>query len=151
MNGNWLIQIRVDDFDVTYDGTLPPEGLSCASGYVQGIAAVNFINNYSSSSSQSFSSQSSSSSSLSSSSEIENLYKKYFVNCDRPDCSSEYYCVYEMIDEWICSADYFSTSMSSPSSLSSTSSFSSNSSSSESSNSTFNPVLCPPTIAIIFG
>jgi hypothetical protein len=149
LNGNWLVELTIDDSLIEYNGTLPPDGLSCAHGYVEGIAAVHLVNTDVSSTSQSYSSDSTSSSSESSSSELENLYKKYFVNCDRPECSSEYYCVYEMIDEWVCSDELFSSSSSTSHSSSST--HSSSSSTSESSNSTFNPVLCPPTIAIIFG
>jgi hypothetical protein len=138
-----------------YAVELPPTTLSCDRGWITGVAQANLIDTDASSSSNSSSDSSiSSNSSLSSdSSTLKNLYHTYFGSCDGPGCSSEYYCYYDVVEEWVCSDEISSaSSVSEPVSESSQSESSLSSLSSLSlSLSTNEPINCSPTVIIIFG
>jgi hypothetical protein len=145
--GNWIIVASADNnLSQHYNTILPPETLSCSRGWVEGVAVLDYVDlsTSSSNSSSSETSQSSNSSLSSDSSTLRNLYNQYFGNCDGPECTSEYYCYYEVVEEWVCESVSDSDFESSQSSASSASS--------ESQSNSDNVVTtCSSTIAIIFG
>ena len=153
LTGNWNVHLTTK-YSYIYTVELPPSTLSCERGWITGVAQANLVDTEqsSSSSSSSDSSMSSTSDSSSDSSTLRNLYREYFSNCDGPECTSEYYCYYDVIEEWRCSSEYhsYSYAIESESSDSTSSSSSSKSSSSSSSNSSETPT-CSPTVIIIFG
>jgi hypothetical protein len=149
-NGNWIIVLSTPTTYV-YRTELPPESLTCNRGWIEGVAVLELDDTTSSSSSSSDSSLSSTSSDSSSSSMLKNLYRSYFINCDGPACTSEFYCYYDVIEEWVCSSVSSEVSDSSFLSSQSSSSDSSESSGSSQSDSSQSEPTCSPTVTVIFG
>jgi hypothetical protein len=103
--GNWEVMLSTGS-NYYYSTTLPPETLSCARGWITGVASLDLHDSEESSSSSSKSdlSETSGSSQSSNSSTLKNLYKSFFVNCEGPACTSEYYCYYDVDEEWVCTS-----------------------------------------------
>ncbi len=143
ISGEW--EVKAESPEALYLNTLLPTVLNCDKGWISGVAPLHFMpSRFSSSSSSSIQDISvtslSSSSNSSSSSSIGEKYKEFFSGCENPYCSSEYYCIHDYIDQWLCndsvtSDSSFSLTSQSSSSSESISSLSSSSSSSDSSDS----------------
>lgn len=159
--GNWIVKLTTNSYYV-YETTVPYDNISCDKGYIEGLVVLNFNDPDESSSSSSLSLTSQSSLSSSEESNLQQVYQQFFGECVGPDCSSEYYCVQQIIKNWQCeSGDSFELIESSESSESSSqsgnggiymNSFSSDStSSSDTSSSSQLDFDCTESVIVIFG